>query len=195
MPALQPGDVPAAATNSFQILDRLPTNAPIEDVAFGRPNKRRRMVETIVPRLAGPNLELVVASGDGLAGGVTKLSRAIDPRIIKSEHFAGINGIWSFPAMSRPAMTTDKPGEVRHSYFIVSKNEMIGEEESALYVVSDREFREKEGTEFDKAGVTISVGPIAGGSHIVQVLEAEIKVYDAGMYVTTRRSFAILKPY
>ena len=41
----------------------------------------------------------------------------------------------------------------------------------------------KEGTEFDpSAGGTIEVGSIAGGSHTVQVLETDIRVYDAGKY-------------
>lgn len=49
-----------------------------------------------------------------------------------------------------------------------------------LYTVSNGELQPKEGVEFDaSAGATIQIGTVLDGSHTVQVLATEVRVYDS----------------
>ena len=172
----QPADISALGDGNLRILDRLPNIAPIRDKALGRPVKRRRIASS-------SELELLVAAGAGRAGGVALFSREIEPMILHSVETNGINGIWSFPARKEKAGShSDGPPTV-DEYFICSKTNTNGKEESYLYTTSGEELVEKKGTEFDpSAGGSIEIGSIARGSHTVQVLETEVRVYDAGKY-------------
>jgi cleavage and polyadenylation specificity factor subunit 1 len=128
-------------------------------------------------------LELLVASGAGRAGGVAVLWREIRPTILKSSETKGINGIWSVPAKKSTAASPGDGPEQFDEFIICSKTNSNGEEESFLYTTAGDDLVEKGGTEFDpSAGGTIEIGSIVDGGHTVQVLENEIRVYDAGKY-------------
>jgi cleavage and polyadenylation specificity factor subunit 1 len=178
----QSPDISAFAEGNLRILDRLSNIAPIRDMALGRPAKRRRISESGEIEVTSSSvLELVVASGTGRAGGVAILNREIRPRILKSSEARGVNGIWSVPAKKAKTVSQGDASERYDEFLICSKNNGMGKEESFLYTISGGDLVEKGGTEFDpSAGGTIEVGSIAGGCYTVQVLESEVRVYDAG---------------
>lgn len=180
----QPADSSALGGGNIRILDRLSNIAPIRDIALGRPAKRRRISESTEIEVASSSeLELLVACRAGRAGGVAVLWREIRPKILKSSEAKGINGIWSVPAKQANALSQADGPERFDEFIICSKTSSNGKEESFLYTTSGDDLVEKVGTEFDpSAGGTIEVGSVAGGGHTVQVLENEIRVYDAGKY-------------
>jgi cleavage and polyadenylation specificity factor subunit 1 len=153
-------------------------------MALGRPAKRRRISESAETDSTLPSeLELLVASGAGRAGGVAVLSREIKPTILKSSEAKGVNGIWSVPAKKAKAVPQGDGPKSFDEFLICSKTNANGKDESFLYTNSAGDLVERGGTEFDPlAGGTIEVGSIAGGSHTVQLLETELRVYDAGKY-------------
>jgi cleavage and polyadenylation specificity factor subunit 1 len=180
----QPADISTLGGGNLRILDRLSNIAPIRDIALGRPAKRRRISGSSDIELTSPSeLELLIASGAGRAGGVAVLSRVIKPTILESSEAKGVNNMWSVPA--RKANAISQGGETKSfdEFLICSKTNANGKEESCLYATSSGDLVEKVGTEWDRsAGGTIEVGSIGGGSHTVQVLETELRVYDAGKY-------------
>ena len=176
---LKSGEAATLIAGNIRVLDRLPSIAPIRDVAMGRPAKRRRVQE---PDADGSSLtddsdlDLVVASGAGRSGSLATLSREIKPEVIKSSKADGVNGVWYFGGKPRSTSTTDGV----HNFAIHSKVGRTSKGTSTLYDVQDGELIEKSGTEFDTtAGGTVDVGKVCGGSHTVQVLEHEVRVYDA----------------
>ena len=175
-------DTSAISSNNLRILDRLQNIAPIRDVALGRPAKRRRFSGSEEKEPSGTSdLELLVASGSGRAGGISLLSREIKPVIRNSSKHVGVNGVWSLPRKSTQSVLINQDEESPVEFVIMSKANDNGQGESHLYIASDGELVEKGGTEFDvSAGETIEVGSIAGGGCTVQVLESEVRVYDAG---------------
>jgi len=175
-------ETPSLTGTNFRILDRLPSISTIKDVAFGRPPKRRRLLNSGDAEVDdGSRLDLVVASGSGQAGGVTILNRNIRPTIIKISERESVCGLWPITARRKRAGPTDNVSDDFHEYIILSKEVGDGREETNLYSISNGDLVEKSGTEFDaSAGRTIEIGSIRSGSHTVQVLESEVRVYDAG---------------
>ena len=177
------GEAATLVAGNIRELDRLPSIAPIRDVAMGRPAKRRRVRE---PEADGSSLaddsdlDLVVANGAGRSGSLATLSREIKPEVIKSSNADGVNGVWYFSGKPRTTSISDSASTVHHNFAIHSKIGRTSKGTSILYEVRDGDLVEKSGTEFDTtAGSTIEVGKICGGSHTVQVLEHEVRVYDA----------------
>ena len=180
----QPADVLALGVGNLRTLDRLPNIAPIRDMALGRPAKRRGITESAEVEFASASeLELLVAAGAGPAGGVVLLSREIRPAILQSSGAKGVNDVWSVKTKRANTALQDEGPETFDEYLICSKTNTNGKEESFLYTKSGGELVEKKRSEFDpSAGGTIEVGTITGGSHTIQVLETEVRVYDAGKY-------------
>ena len=178
----QPTDISVLGGGNLRILDRLSSIAPIREMALGRPAKRRRISECADTEFpSSSELELLLASGAGRTGCVAVLSRKIKPTILKSSKAKGVNGIWSVPAKKAKAVSLGDGSENFDEFLICSRTNASGREESVLYTASGGELVERGGTEFDpSAGGTIEVGSLAGGSHTVQVLEAEVRVYDTG---------------
>jgi cleavage and polyadenylation specificity factor subunit 1 len=180
----QPADISALGGGNLRILDRLSNIAPIRDIALGRPAKRRRISGASDIELTSPSeLELLIASGAGRAGGVAVLSRVIKPTILQSSEAKGVNNMWSVPARKANAASQGDETKSFDEFLICSKTNASGKEESFLYTTSSGDLVERVGTEWDRsAGGTVEIGSIVGGSHTIQVLETELRVYDAGKY-------------
>jgi cleavage and polyadenylation specificity factor subunit 1 len=170
----------AISGTSLQLLDRLPSIAPLRDVAFGRPLKRKRGPVEEQSNNNGTQLELVIASGRGQAGGVAILSRELDPQVVYRTSHNDVDWMWSFP-VKRFKKESREDQDVYHDHVILSKGLHEGAGESSLFTISDGKFVAKEGTEFDSsAGSTVEVGSVRGGNYTVQVLQTEVRVYDFG---------------
>jgi cleavage and polyadenylation specificity factor subunit 1 len=170
-----------ASGANLRVLDRLYCIAPLNDVTVGRVGKWTRDGDEFGTEDSA-ELDLVASSGEGFAGGVTIFNRELRHEIIGKTKTSRANGVWSFSV--RPAVAVSDDLGIDGSYdefLILSKHDDTGQAESVLYQVSDQPLEEKTGTDFDpSAGGTVECGSITDGAHIVQVLEAEIRVYDRG---------------
>ena len=176
--------VSASGTN-IRVLDRLHCVAPLRDVTIGRTAKRKQGDEDEGEHLSA-ELDLVVCSGGGSAGGITIFYRELRPEVIIKTRIPRANGIWSFSV--KPSISSSDQLDAGRNYdefMIASTLNDAGQAESILYQISDQIPKEKTGTNFDpSAGGTIEFGSIMGGTHIVQVLETQILVFDQGKVAT-----------
>jgi cleavage and polyadenylation specificity factor subunit 1 len=173
--------VTTAGTN-IRIVDRLHCIAPLQDIAIGRVGKRKRGDDDAGREDAPAELNLVASSGEGIAGGVTVFSRELRHEPVSNTKISRANGVWSF-SLKPPAAASENLGVDRSydEFIILSKFDDARQAESTLYQVSGQLPEEKVDTDFDpSAGGTIECGSITNGAHIVQVLEAEVRVYDRG---------------
>jgi cleavage and polyadenylation specificity factor subunit 1 len=183
--------VTTAGTN-VRIVDRLHCIAPLRDIAIGRVGKRKRGDDDTGREDVPAELNLVAASGEGMAGGVTFFDGKLQHTPVSKTKISRANGVWSF-SVKPPAAALENLGVDRSydEFIILSKYDDAGQAESTLYQVSGQLPQVKLETDFDpSAGGTIECGSITNGAHIVQVLEAEIRVYDRGK--RTHRSFYVL---
>jgi cleavage and polyadenylation specificity factor subunit 1 len=167
---------------NIRVLDRLRCVAPLRDVTIGRGAKRKRGDDDVVREDSSWQLDLVVSSGEGLAGGVTIFNRELRPDVVNKTKTPRANGVWSF-SMNAPATASLKLGvdRIYDEFMIASTFNDAGQSESILYQISDQTPQEKTGTNFDpSAGGTIECGSITSGAHFVQVLETQVLVYDRG---------------
>ncbi len=176
----QSDGVITSGTN-IRVLDRLHCVAPLRDVTIGRVGKRKREDEMERKDQSG-KLDLVACCGERLAGGVTIFNRELRHDIVSQSNLSQTDGVWSF-SVKPPAAAADGLGMDRSydEFMITSKASETHQAQSTLYQLSNGSPREKTNTDFDpSAGGTIECGSITNGAHIVQVLEAEIRVYDRG---------------
>lgn len=176
----QSDGVTTSGTN-IRVLDQLHCVAPLRDVTIGRVCKRKR--EDEIERKGQPGkLDLVACCGERLAGGVTIFNRELRQDIVSQSKLSQADGVWSF-SVKPPAAAADGLGMDRSydEFMITSQANKMDQAQSTLYQFSNGSPQEKTNTDFDpSAGGTIECGSITNGAHIVQVLEAEIRVYDRG---------------
>lgn len=174
----------ATSGTHIRVLDRLHSIAPLRDVTIGRVGKRKRDEDDVAREDQSAKLDLVACCGEGTAGGVTILNRDLRHEVVSKTKTERANGVWSF-SVKPSAAASDELGLDRSydEFMILSKTSDTGQDESVLYQVSDQPPKEKTDTDFDpSAGGTVECGSITNGAHIVQVLEAEVRVYDRGKY-------------
>ena len=176
---------------AFRVHDSMINLAPMRDFTFGR----RALADDAEKNLrdASSEIELITTSGTGRAGGVTVLSRDIDPRVIGRFEFPGATGIWSVSARRSVAkavtgkanadLDMDYGADEEFDRFMMVSRTSDSGEESAVYAVTATGFEEVKGTEFDpSAGGTVDVGSTDSGTRVVQVLKSEIRSYDGGKW-------------
>ncbi|KAH0539099.1 hypothetical protein FGG08_004337 [Glutinoglossum americanum] len=183
----------------FKINDTMRNIAPMRDVAFGctalpQDDEAMRNSKDVTTEL-----ELVVTTGCGRAGGVTVLKREIEPKVIGRFEFSEARGIWSVQA-KRPVAGNIVPpasgegkigldggyasGNEFDRFMIVSKGSTrtADKEESAVYALTATGFEDVKAPEFDGSlGGTIEVGTLGQETRVVQVLRGEVRVYDGDL--------------
>jgi cleavage and polyadenylation specificity factor subunit 1 len=167
---------------NIRVLDRLHCVAPLRDITIGRAGKRKREDDDLGEQERSAKLDLVACCGEGLAGGVSIFNRELRHEIVNKTKLSRADGVWSF-SVKPSAAAADGLGMDRSydEFMIVSRSNNAGQAESVLYQVSDLVCHEKTDTDFDSsAGGTIECGSITNGAHVVQVLEAEVRVYGRG---------------
>jgi cleavage and polyadenylation specificity factor subunit 1 len=164
--------------SDLRVLDRLSSTAHLKNFTLG---KRKR---NDTDAASGSQLQLAVACGQGRAGAVAIFSRVLSPKRLKSNKYEGGTGfsaVWSFAVKRRKSAKAKSTVEDSYSnHLLLSRTNTTGEGESVLYTMSNGELQPKDGVEFDvSAGATIQIGTVLDGSHTVQVLATEVRVYDS----------------
>ncbi|KAI9806955.1 MAG: mRNA cleavage and polyadenylation factor subunit [Piccolia ochrophora] len=181
---------------SFRVHDSLLNIAPLTDLAIGKSGLDPNAEQESPTQDVTADLELVVATGTGKAGGVAMLKREIAPKTIGRFTFPEASGIWSVRAKQPVAkgLIPQASGQGKVSldggyaaddeydrFMIVSRASSSGGEESNVYALTSTGFEEMGGTEFDPAaGGTVDVGLLGGDTRVIQILRSEIRSYDGG---------------
>lgn len=165
----------------IRVMDRLPCIAPINDTAFNNLGKRKRDEAYDVEfRSDGQGHELAVAYGRGSAGGISFVSRHLDPKVTKRIRYEDAIGIWCLNSGGNlPDGSLDQNETGFDDLVMVSQMTRDGIGRSSLYRLSDGDLEPIPSSDFDEsAGSPISVFRLSATSHTVQVLPTEIRVYD-----------------
>jgi cleavage and polyadenylation specificity factor subunit 1 len=172
-------DATVSVGSNFRLLDQLCSTANLRNFALGK----RKRDEADAATSSSP-LELAAACGQGRAGTVSIFSRTLSLKKFKTtkyEEGSGFSSVWSFGVRRRKSAKAKSTAEDSYSnHVILSRTTVSGEGESMLYTVSGGNLQPKEGVEFDvSAGATVQAGTVLDGSHTVQVLATEVRVYDS----------------
>ncbi|KAJ9610046.1 mRNA cleavage and polyadenylation factor subunit [Cladophialophora chaetospira] len=160
---------------NFRVVDRLPSLAPINDLAIGALGKRKREENQSSGAASNQLREIAVAYGRGHASGVAFISRQLEPEVIKRVKYDDAIGIWCFGSTENP-----RGHRSTEDLIMVSHMTADGVGRSSLYRLADGDMSPIADTDFDQsAGSAISVFQLQTTNHIIQVLPAEIRVYDA----------------
>lgn len=170
-----------ASGQSLRMMDRLPSLAPINDIAIGNLGKRKRddVDEAIHPHTSGH--ELAVAYGRGSASGLAFVTKQLEPRVTKRIKHEDVTGLWCLN--SGGERQGEGGGKIEtgvDDLVMISKISSEGVGKTSLFQLIDGELSSMASSEFDEsAGSSIAVFKSKGTDHVLQVLPTEIRVYDA----------------
>ncbi|EHY60542.1 mRNA cleavage and polyadenylation factor subunit [Exophiala dermatitidis] len=159
--------------HNFRLLDRLPSIAPINDVALANVGKRRAEESEVTRQ------ELAVAYGRGHAGGLAFLSRKLEPSVTRQIKFERPIGVWCFSSGNRGQQGAEE--ENFDDLVMISQTTDDGAGRTKLLRLIDGDLNSMGESEFDEsAGAAIGVFKLEATNHTIQVLPTELRVYDAG---------------
>ncbi|KAF9736001.1 mRNA cleavage and polyadenylation factor subunit [Paraphaeosphaeria minitans] len=171
----------APGSYTFRIHDILPSIAPIKDV----------ILHTDAAAQYPTTGEIMAACGRGAAGNVTALNREINLTNLAQIDLPSAKGLWAVHARKQaPGGITADFGEDTEAnfsvdadydqYLVVSKTDEDGNENTVVYEVSGKELEETSKGDFEREeGSTLSVGMLAKGTKIVQIMQSEARTYDS----------------
>ncbi|KAH6094447.1 cleavage factor two protein CFT1 [Parastagonospora nodorum] len=171
----------APGTYTFRVHDVLPSIAPIRDTVL-HPGKD---TESLTKG------EIMLSTGRGAAGAITALNRELHPTMLAQTELPSSNGVWAVHAKKQaPAGIVADFGQDAEAnassdvdydqYLVVSKAWEDGTESTVVYEVHGNELSETEKGDFERdEGLTLSVGVLARGTKVVQVLRSEVRTYDS----------------
>jgi cleavage and polyadenylation specificity factor subunit 1 len=167
-----PGDF---SGQSFRVMDRLPSIAPINDLALGALGKRKRDEGESSGVSGDQSSKIVVAYGRGCASGLASISRRLEPETTKRVRYEDAIGVWCLGSTQK-----SQDRRLADDLVIVSHMTADGVGRSSLYRLNDGDMLPIADTDFDQAaGSAISVFKLQATNHTIQVLPTEIRVYDA----------------
>jgi len=172
----------APGTYTFRIHDALPSIAPIRDVVL-------HTQRTAIYPTTG---EIMLSCGRGAAGAITALNREVHPTNLAQTDLPSAKGLWAVHArkQSPTGITADFGQDAEANmasdadydqYLVVNKTKADGSEHTVVYEVSGKELEETTKGDFERdEGSTLSVGTLAKGTKVVQIMRSEIRTYDSG---------------
>jgi cleavage and polyadenylation specificity factor subunit 1 len=166
----------------FRIHDVLPSIAPIRDTVLHPGNDTESLNRG----------DIMLSTGRGAAGAITALNRELHPTMLSQTKLASAKGVWAVHARKQaPAGVHAEFGQDAEAnsssdvdydqYLVVSKATEDGSESTVVYEVNGSELSETDKGDFEREeGITLSVGVLARGTKVVQVLRSEVRTYDSG---------------
>lgn len=173
----------------FRIHDSMHNTGPMKDVALRNDSDSSLKTANPTDEVCS-SLEVAVSTGGGRAGGLTLFQRKLTPVIRERFSLPNANGVWavcsqriSEDSSAQAGRTEGVSAQEHDRYIIASSVTKIGELRSNAYAVSSTGLDEIKETDFDpEAGATVEVGTLNGGARIVQVLPAELRIFDGGKF-------------
>ena len=158
---------------TFRVHDSLLNVGPMADVAFIAPSASAKQSSDIIP-------ELVTTSGTGRTGGLTFFQFEIHPKHVGDFNIPNAAAIWAVRPKSHSE--GDSTGEF-DKYIVATATSEDGGNQSRAYAIRSTGIEEVKDTDFDpEAGLTVEIGSLNGGAHMVQVLENELRTFDGGKF-------------
>jgi len=163
---------------TFRVHDHLPNLAPLRDLTLGKPYKKSKSEE----ETSEQSLEIVASIGREKTGGIAIIKRELALTEISNYDLSSVQAMWSIHALKADAQGEDGleaqlSADAQNDYYLLVSEE----EESRVYAITEGNIEEVTKGDFEgDAGATIDVGVLAGGTRIVQVLQGEVRGYDAG---------------
>ena len=155
----------------FRLHDSLFNVGQISDITFAKPSD-------LAKRPPELRCELITTSTTSKAGRLTFFQPAIYPRNVDEFHVPGASDIW---AVCPKIQAEDDTSAMLDKYIVANTTDNNGEDRSRAYAIRHTGVDEVKNVDFDpEAGITIDVGSLNGGAHIVQVLESELRTFDCG---------------
>jgi cleavage and polyadenylation specificity factor subunit 1 len=121
----------------------------------------------------------------------------LHPTMLAQTELPSARGVWAVHARKQaPAGVVAEFGQDAEAnsssdvdydqYLVVSKAWEDGTESTVVYEVHGNELSETEKGDFEREeGLTLSVGVLARGTKVVQVLRSEVRTYDSGKRILT----------
>ena len=172
--------VPGSYT--FRIHDVLPSIAPINEVVV-HPGKDDESLN---------KGEIVASTGRGAAGAITILNRELHPVKLAQTVLESAKGLWAVHAKKavpqgvHAAFGEDTEANMSSDvdydqYLVVCRGGEDGNEVTTVYEVNGNELTATDKGDFEREeGSTLSVGVLARGTKVVQVMRTEVRTYDSG---------------
>lgn len=172
----------ALGSYTFRIHDILPSIAPINDVVLHPGNQ----IDSINKG------EIVASTGRGAAGAITTLTRDLHPVKLAQTELESAKGVWAVHAKKAvPQGISAAFGEDTEAnmssdvdfdqYLVVCRAGEDGNEVTTVYEVNGNELTVTDKGDFEREeGSTLSVGVLARGTKVVQVMRTEVRTYDSG---------------
>jgi cleavage and polyadenylation specificity factor subunit 1 len=174
----------APGSYTFRKHDVLPSIAPVRDAVL-HPGKDTDSLT---------RGEIMLSTGRGAAGAITALNRELHPTMLAQTELPSARGVWAVHARKQaPAGVVAEFGQDAEAnsssdvdydqYLVVSKTADDGSEGTVVYEVHGNELSETDKGDFEREeGLTLSVGVLARGTKVVQVLRSEVRTYDSGKH-------------
>ncbi|KAF3031808.1 mRNA cleavage and polyadenylation factor subunit [Didymella keratinophila] len=171
----------APGAYTFRIHDVLPSIAPVNQVVL-HPGKDTDSLN---------KGEIVASTGRGAAGAITTLSRELHPLKLAETELESAKGLWAVHAKKAvPQGISAAFGEDTEAnmssdvdydqYLVVCRAAEDGNEVTTVYEVNGNELTATDKGDFEREeGSTLSVGVLARGTKVVQVMRTEVRTYDS----------------
>jgi cleavage and polyadenylation specificity factor subunit 1 len=172
----------APGSYTFRLHDILPSIAPINQVVLHSAND-----------IDSPNRgDIVASTGRGAAGAITTLNRELHPVKLAQTELDQAKGLWAVHAKKQvPQGVFAEFGEDTEAnmssdvdydqYLVVCRAGEDGNEITTVFEVHGNELTATDKGDFEREeGSTLSVGVLARGTKVVQVMRTEVRTYDSG---------------
>jgi cleavage and polyadenylation specificity factor subunit 1 len=172
----------APGSYTFRLHDVLPSVAPIRDAVL-HPGKDTESLN---------KGEVMLSTGRGAAAAITALNRELHPTMLAQTELTSARGVWAVHARKQAPdgviaefgqdAEANASSDVDYDqYLVVSKISDDGSESTVVYEVNGSELSETDKGDFEREeGSTLSVGVLAHGTKVVQVLRTAVHTYDSG---------------
>ena len=162
----------------FRVHDFLINIAPLRDITLGQyPSSLPESGEdaTYVD-------ELMTTCGQGKGGSLLSIQSAIHPYATHAHDLPDAEALWSLNVtQSQDVASRTGAADIYDKYLAAAVENDEGELKTKVYSISGDDLLELQDSDFDAdAGRTVDFSVFGGGSKIVQVLETEVRVFDAG---------------
>ncbi|KAF3038532.1 mRNA cleavage and polyadenylation factor subunit [Didymella heteroderae] len=171
----------APGAYTFRVHDVLPSIAPINEVVL-HPGRDTDSLN---------KGEIVASTGRGAAGAITTLNRELHPVKLAQTELDSAKGLWAVHAKKAvPQGISAAFGEDTEAnmssdvdydqYLVVCRAGEDGNEVTTVYEVNGNELTATDKGDFEREeGSTLSVGVLARGTKVVQVMRTEVRTYDS----------------
>jgi cleavage and polyadenylation specificity factor subunit 1 len=172
----------APGTYTFRIHDVLPSIAPIRDAVL-HPGKDTESLN---------RGDVILSTGRGAAGAITALNRELHPVTLAKTELEAARGLWAVHAKKQAPQgvfaefgqdaEANMASDVDYDqYLVVCRAGEDGNETTTVYEVNGNELSATDKGDFEREeGSTLSVGVLARGTKVVQVMRTEVRTYDSG---------------